>query len=77
MTKARDLLGNAWEHSEAEDKIEHLVAYSPDLQAWIGKLSLRFISKSGLSEEFAAILEEIESQDLLKETPSRDDAPGL
>lgn len=77
MSLAKDLVSKGWEWSEAEREIEDLVAYSPDLQASVARLALRFISKKGLSGEFAAVLQDIEAQDLLKDVPNEEITPGL
>ena len=75
MSLAKDLVSKSWEWSDAEREIEDLVAYSPDLQASVARLALRFISKKGLSAEFAAVLQDIEAQDLLKEIQPDEGSP--
>ncbi|MEY8802051.1 hypothetical protein AB9K35_17300 [Leisingera sp. XS_AS12] len=71
MPLAEKLTAGDWQHDEGADRVENIVAYDPKISEALPRLALRFISEKGLSEEFADVLEEIQSI----EAESNDPAP--
>lgn len=65
MSVVEKILSGQWEHDEAEQRIEDIAAYNPEITDQMHRIALRFISAKGLSDEFADALEQIQSVDNL------------
>ncbi|WP_027234302.1 hypothetical protein [Leisingera caerulea] len=71
MPLAEKLTADDWQHDAGADRVENIAVYDPKISEALPRLALRFISEKGLSEEFADVLEEIQSI----EAESNDPAP--